>query len=186
MDLGHEYGQSRGVPPETLQTFGAGFCRSRGMFAGRFIVPLHNGAGELVGYAGRAIDDQEPKYLFPSAERGFRKSHLLFNLHRIGETVFPVVVVEGFFDCMKVSAAGFPVVGLLGSSLSSQQEDLLAQHFDQVILCLDGDAAGRAATDDCVKRLARRMFVRAVDVPDGRQPDDMTSEELEQLLSLGI
>ena len=57
VDHAHEYGQSRGLSVETLQFFGAGLCVSKGMFAGRFIIPLHNAAGELVGYAGRSLDD---------------------------------------------------------------------------------------------------------------------------------
>ena len=77
-------------------------------------------------------------------------------------------------------------MSLLGSSLSSQQEDLLAEHFSQVVLCFDGDDAGRAATEGCVQHLARRMFVRVAPVPDGRQPDEMSRKELEELLSLGL
>ncbi|MGH9828965.1 MAG: CHC2 zinc finger domain-containing protein, partial [Blastocatellia bacterium] len=57
VDFDHEYGLSRGLTAETLAHFGAGFCRSKGTFAGRFINPLHNETGELVGYAGRAIDN---------------------------------------------------------------------------------------------------------------------------------
>src|SRR5205085_3810207 len=81
VDHTHEYGLSRGLTLETLEYFGAGVCLSKGMFAGRFIVPLHNQAGKLVGYAGRSLDDSEPKYLFPSSGKGFYKSHLLFGLH---------------------------------------------------------------------------------------------------------
>ena len=75
-------------------------------------------------------------------------------------------------------------MGLLGSSLSSQQEDLLTEHFTQAVLCFDGDDTCRAATEDCVMRLARRMFVRVAPVPAGRQPDEMNSEELEELLKV--
>jgi DNA primase len=95
---------------------------------GRIVIPIHNEQGELVAYAGRAIDGSEPRYKLPA---GFHKSHELFNLHRaIGESggQSQVVVVEGFFDCMKVSAAGLACVALMGSSLSAQQE-ALTQHM---------------------------------------------------------
>ena len=71
----------------------------------RIVIPIHNPEGELVAYAGRSIDGSEPRYKFPA---GFHKSLELFNLHRVRGEV-SVVLVEGFFDCMKVTQAGFPV-----------------------------------------------------------------------------
>lgn len=52
VDPGHEYGTSRGFSKELLEQFGAGYCVSKGMFSGRFVFPLHDAQGELVGYAG--------------------------------------------------------------------------------------------------------------------------------------
>jgi DNA primase len=185
VDQSHEYGTSRGVSREVLEYFGAGLCISKGTFAGRFIVPLHDQLGQLVGYAGRSIDGKEPKYLFPSGEKGFHKSHLLFNLHRVVKEVEgdqPVVVVEGFFDCMKVKQAGYPCVALMGSSLSEQQEEMLCLEFGRVVLMFDGDTAGKAATEDSARRLVRRMFVKAVHLLDGQQPDQLPAEEFRRLL----
>ena len=183
VDTGHEYGKKRGLSQETLTLFGAGLCRSKGMFAGRFVIPLSDPSGNLVGYAGRSLDDEEPKYLFPSKERGFYKRHLLFNFHRLEkEADEPVVVVEGFFDCMKVQEAGFPCVALMGSTLTEEQETLLADRFERVILLLDGDEAGRLATEDCLRRLSRKLFVKAIDLADGEQPDNLSEERLRVLL----
>ena len=98
--------------------------------------------GELIAYAGRAMDSQEPKYRFPA---GFRKSQVLFNLHRaIATPASTVIIVEGFFDTFAVYQAGYPtVVALMGSSLSRHQADLLKQHFQQILVMLDDDTAGR-------------------------------------------
>lgn len=184
IDSDHPYGLSRGLSRETLEYFGAGFCLSKGLFAGRFVVPLHNEQGELVGYAGRSLDGKEPRYLFPSNERGFFKSHLLFNLHRALKQVSadePVVVVEGFFDAMKVHQAGWPVVALFGSSLSVQQEALLIEHFNKVVLMFDGDEPGRGACWDCFARLTGRLEVSVVSLPDGVQPDMLSSEDIQRL-----
>ncbi len=180
VDPAHAYGLSRGLTKETFVTFGAGFCLSKGTFAGRFIIPLHNPEGQLVGYAGRSIDGGEPKYLFPSSEKGFHKSRLLFNRHRITATT--VVLVEGFFGCMKLHEAGIPSVALLGSSLSEEQEALLCAGFERVVLMFDGDDAGRHCTEDCLKRLARRVFVKVLDLPGGQQPDLITSDAIKGLL----
>lgn len=188
VDPGHEYGQSRGVSREMLEEFGAGFCLSKGTFAGRFVFPLNNERGELIGYAGRSVDDSEPKYLFPSGEKGFQKRRVLWNFHREVRELGPdaeVIVVEGFFDLMRVREVGYPCVALMGSSISQEQEELLATYFKRVILMLDGDEAGRGATDECLKRLGRRMFVKALEVPDGKQPDMLSREEIVLLMMKG-
>jgi DNA primase len=179
IDHSHAYLTARGIAPGTSSHFGVGYFSGKGSMANRVVIPIHNEAGELVAYAGRAIDASEPKYKFPS---GFLKSIELFNLHRTaGEKM--VVVVEGFFDCMKVTAAGWTSVALMGSSMSDEQERLLAEHFTAAWLVLDGDEAGRSGTRDIVQRLVRKMFVRAVELPDGTQPDMLRSEEINTLLT---
>lgn len=185
VDCGHEYGLSRGLTKKTLEHFDAGLCISKGTFSGRFVIPLHNEKGELVGYAGRSLDDSEPRYLFPSNEKGLYKSHLLFNLHRAledNETSF-VAIVEGLFSPMKLWQAGIASVSLLGSSLSEAQEDLICRQFNRVVLLFDGDDAGRACTEDCATRLSRGAWVRAISLPDGCQPDQLTKEEIRTVLS---
>lgn len=91
--------------------------------------------------------------------------------------------VEGFFDCMKVHQAGYPcVVAFMGCTLSARQEKLLEDHFQRVVLMLDGDKAGIAAATSGAARLTSRLFVKVVDVPPGRQPDQMSTEEIRVLL----
>ncbi len=180
VDATHEYGLSRGLSVETLESFGVGLCISKGTFSGRFVIPLHNEQGDLVGYAGRSLDDSDPRYLFPSREKGFYKSHLLFNLHRALERNgnSSVVLVEGFFSAMKFYQAGIKAISLLGSSLSETQEELLCQNFTRVLLLFDGDEAGRRATDDCLLRLGRRLWIHAIFLPDGVQPDQLSTEQI--------
>jgi DNA primase len=188
-DPGHGYGLDRGVSRETLEYFGAGMCVSKGMFSGRFVIPLQDAAGQLVGYAGRSVDDAEPKYLFPSAEKGFYKRSLLFNLHRVLESVAfrdPVVILEGFFGCFKVRQAGYPGVTLLGSSLSREQEELICEHFRKALLLFDGDDAGRRATDDCLQRLGCRLWIKAISLPDAVQPDQLSTEEIQAMLAASL
>jgi DNA primase len=125
----HPYLKGREVTEEAALAFGVGVFGGRGSMQGRCVIPIHNSKAELVGYAGRSIDGSEPKYRFPT---GFHKSLELYNLHRtIGETHTRrrIVVVEGFFDCLRVSAAGFPCVALMGASMSEAQEEVLVRHF---------------------------------------------------------
>ena len=115
----------------------------------------------------------------------FQKSQELFNLHRaIKSTRDRVIVVEGFFDCVKIHQAGFPnVIALMGSSLSDEQQKLL-QSFEHAVLFLDGDEAGRGATKTIAEQLSREMYVRVVDLPNHGQPDQLSTEEIKTLLTL--
>lgn len=175
VDCTHPYLSERGVTQEIATTFGVGLFSGKGSMSGRIVIPIHNRDGELVAYAGRTIDGSEPRYKFPA---GFHKSLELFNLHRVKDEAF-AVLVEGFFDCMCVTQAGFPCVALMGSTLSKTQEDLIAKHFGSVIVMLDGDDAGRSATEEIADRLQRVVFkVKTVELDDGVQPDELSIEQI--------
>jgi DNA primase len=175
----HPYLAGRGISRETAEAFGVGFFSGKGSMSGRCVIPIANQGGEVVAYAGRSIDNTEPRYKFPA---GFRKSRELFNLQRVKEDLH-VVLVEGFFDCMKVSQAGYPCVALMGSAMSVIQEDLIAEHFAEVVIMLDGDEAGRRAADEICDRLERAVFrVATVELGDGVQPDQLMGDEIRAVL----
>jgi DNA primase len=76
---------------------------------------------------------------------------VVFNLHRAIEFAARqggvAIVVEGFFDCLKVHQAGYGnVVALMGASLSDRQSELLHTYFRELVVMLDGDEAGRRAS----------------------------------------
>jgi DNA primase len=73
-------------------------------------------------------------------------------------------------------------VALMGSSLSEAQEELLIGKFERICVVLDGDEPGRKATAECLTRLGRRIWVRAALVLEGKQPDQLLSDELCQIL----
>ena len=183
----HAYLTERGLTAETVQTFGVGFC-AKGLLAGRVAIPIHNPDGKLVAYAGRwpgSPPEGKEKYKLPP---GFKKSFELFNLHRAlaGNGDSPLVVVEGFFDCLHLWQHGLRrVVALMGSSMSTIQETLLKQHLgwqDRIIVMLDEDDAGRRGRDDLAVRLARFAYVRVHRFEkEGAQPDSLSAEEIDQL-----
>ena len=177
IDHAHTYLHHRGINEDSAKYFGIGFFPGKGSMSGRVVIPIHNERGELIAYAGRAIDETEPKYKLPA---GFKKSAALFNLHRLGGD--QVIIVEGFFDCVKVYQAGYAkVVALMGSSLSARQQELL-EHFRDVVILLDGDEAGREAAKEIAVRLASEHWVRVISLNDGVQPDQLSSEEIQKLL----
>ena len=188
LDSTHPYLSERGLIPETVSEFGIGYC-SKGLMQGRIAIPIQNVNGDVVAYVGRFAGNPEegvPKYKLPP---GFRKSLELFNLHRVlrEPTGTPLVIVEGFFDCIRLFQLGHrKVVALMGSSMSTAQESLLREHFPpntRMIVMLDEDEAGRAVRDDIATRLARFAYVRIhVFAEEGRQPEHLTPEEVTTLL----
>ena len=181
LDQAHAYLGRRGLGTDTARYFGAGYC-SRGLMRGRIAIPIHDAEGRLVAYAGRALEDIAPRYRFPA---GFRKSQVLFNYHRARATgAQTVIVVEGFFDCMRVHQAGFAgTVALMGARLSPLQKDLLGSRFSAVVLLLDGDPTGRSATARIAGDLAPSCAVTSVLLPSGVQPDQLTAGEIRQALA---
>jgi DNA primase len=181
VDWSHPYLRQRGIERSTARKFGVGLYSGPGLMSGRIVIPIGNERGEIVAYAGRAWGDQLPKYKLPA---GFQKGRELFNLHRALATGHrTVIVVEGYFDCMKVHQAGFPnVVALMGCSLSSAQARVLREHFERVILMLDGDEAGRHATQVIRHQLAGQSHLMVIPMPDGLQPDQLPSPVIESLL----
>jgi len=65
---------------------------------------------------------------------------------------------------------------------TGQSEKLLARHFRQVVMMLDGDEAGQRAAGNIAGRLAHTVWVRVVEVPQGRQPDQLSVGEIGDLL----
>lgn len=182
LDHAHSYLDKRGITPATARSLGIGYYSGPGIMQGRVVIPIRNRAHEVVGYAGRSIDGKEPKYRFPA---GFHKSLELFQFNRARHAgADTVIIVEGFFDAAKVWQAGNRnVVALMGSSLSETQAGLLEKHFWSAVLILDGDGAGQKATAVIASRLGQAMEVTTIRLPDGRQPDQLASREINEIVA---
>ncbi len=181
VDGAHPYLAAREVGARTAARFGVGFYRGSGLMQGRVVIPIHDEHGQLVAYAGRSLDGSWPRYRFPA---GFAKSRVLFNFHRAAATPCDtVVVVEGFFDCLRVTQAGWEsVVALMGTELYQHPARLLGERFASVVLLLDGDEAGRRARGRVAGGLQGRCAVRVVELPEGAQPDQLPDGQLRGLL----
>lgn len=188
LERSHPYLAERGLTQETIVDFGLGYC-AKGMMAERIAIPIHDPEGDVVAYAGRYPGEppgDTPKYKLPP---GFRKSLELFNIDRAikGPPEEAFVIVEGFFDCMKLHQHGCrKAVALMGSTMSAAQEDLIRKHTNgrsQIIVMLDEDEAGRAGREDIAVRLARFAFVKIHGfAKEDQQPENLTAEEIAEVL----
>ena len=183
LDPTHPYLKERGLNEEIAKFLGLGFC-ARGVMKGRLGIPIHDAQGNLVAYVGRWPGDElpegEPKYKLPA---GFQKNLVLFNLHRVAGADH-LVIVEGYWSVFRLYKLGIPAVALGGCSLSEAQEQLLVSNGTRSLtLLFDGDEAGRQAQAELLPRLARRFFVKVVDLPEGSQPDTLEEAELRRFLA---
>jgi len=186
--------QERGLTHETIIDFGLGyFTGERGMMVGHIVIPIHNVKGELVAYAGRwpgkPPDADTPKYKIPA---GFKKSLELYNFDRaIKEPADkPLVIVEGFFDVIKLHQNGYrKVVAIMGDCMSPMQEELIRQLTDKsgyIIVMLDENTAGQVGRKDIAGRLSEHCLVKThVFATPNAEPEHLTTEEVRRLLGGG-
>jgi DNA primase len=150
--------------------------------AGRCCVPIHDQAGALIAYAGRLIepDPEGPKWLLP---KGFEKARVLFNAHRVAGAS-TVVLVEGFFDAIRLHGLGIPALALMGTAISEAQIALLREMgVRRAVLVMDGDEEGQAVVPDMVAALTPALFVHAVTLPEDADPASIPEADLQQALA---
>ncbi len=191
LDPDHPYLKGRGLTPETIATFGLGYC-NKGLMKGRIAIPLHDTDGTLIGYAGRLVDDQAigpdtPKYLLPGTRERegtayqFSKGLFLFNAFRLEKPVSDLVVVEGFFGAMWLHQHGFSVVAIMGSSVSETQTTLivdLVEPAGRVWIMPDGDEAGRRLAMDLLTGVSSHRWVRWFTLREGTDPEAIPEDTL--------
>jgi DNA primase len=138
-------------PADQLEASGLVSRRQDGSFYDRFrnrlMFPIHNETGKVIGFGGRALAaDDEPKYLNSSETPIYKKSYVLYNLHRAKDEIRKsgrVVLVEGYMDVIGVFSSGVKeVVATCGTSLTSQQVQAMRRFSDRIVVNFDPDAAG--------------------------------------------
>jgi DNA primase len=160
-------------------------------FRSRLLFPIHDLRGRAVGFGGRLLGPGEPKYLNSPESEIFHKGKLLYNLHLARMPIRKeemVIVVEGYFDVLRLVLAGVEnVVASLGTALTPDQAGLLKRFAKEATLLYDSDRAGRQATFRAGDELLRHSFrVRVATLPPGEDPDSLVRmggvEALEPLL----
>jgi len=145
-------------------------------FRRRVIFPIANDAGKVVAFAGRALGDDQPKYLNSPETAIYTKSRLLYHLDRAGQTIRKldyVILVEGYMDCIAVASSGIEnVVASCGTSLTEGHIRLLGRYTRRVVVNFDPDSAGTAATERSLALLLEAGFeAKVLALPGGLDPD---------------
>lgn len=152
-------------------------------FRDRLMIPILDIQGRVIGFGGRTLSDEQPKYLNSPDTDLFDKGKTLFGLDKARAAIAKqdqAVVVEGYFDVIALHAAGITnVVASLGTALSVAQVRQLLRYSEskQVVFNFDADAAGVKAADRAIGEVADLAYqgqvqLRVLNIPEGKDPDE--------------
>lgn len=201
--------ERKGFSPEDVEAAGLAIRHeTRGYydrFRHRLMFPIRNVKGEVVGFGGRALGDQPPKYMNSPQTALFDKSKVLYGLDLARDAVRnqeAVVIVEGYVDVVIAHQYGFRnVVAPLGTALTADHVGLVRKLARTVYLALDADAAGVRATLKGLQSLQERpegelmpiatphgivgwqrkleVEIKILELPEGRDPDEVIQDSPE-------
>ena len=147
-------------------------------FRDRLLFPIRSIAGRVVAFGGRSLSDRDqvPKYINSPETDFYTKGAHLYGLYEGRGGIRrkkQLYLVEGYMDVLAMHAAGFTnTVGVMGTSLTDAQVDLLARHATQITLMLDGDEAGKLATFRSIDLLlAKGLNVYVMPLKPDEDPD---------------
>ncbi len=150
-------------------------------YGGRLMFPIFNGFGDVVAFSGRSVDanPEHAKYKNTPQSPIFNKSEILFAYNFARELkkqhmLDSLVIVEGHIDVIMCHQAGINnTIGCMGTALTSLHARKIKQLVDNVILCLDADGAGNAATYKAIDTLKEvGLNVRVVRLVGAKDPDE--------------
>lgn len=145
---------------ESLQKWECGISAERSL-----VIPIKDIDKRLVGWVCRRIDGRSPKYVYSA---GLETSKIVFGLYNIKRDPPFLCVTEGPLDTIWLDQCGFSSVALLGCNLSVVQQALIDRCMTgEVVLCLDSDIAGQAATEKLFSRLKKHHVVTCIALPKG-------------------
>ncbi len=156
-------------------------------FRNRLMLPIFNSRGQIIGFGGRSLGDEQPKYLNSPETPLFDKGKTLYGLDRAAAGIKQndrAVVVEGYFDVIALHAAGITeAVASLGTALSNYQIKQLLKltPSNQIILNFDADRAGKLATEKAIEEVADLAYqgqiqLRVLNLLAGKDADEFLIE----------
>ena len=178
----------KGYPVQLVEKSGLIVLKNSGndyydRFRNRLMIPIHDLQGRIIGFGGRTLTNEEPKYLNSPETELFNKGQILFGLDHAYRSIIKedkVIIVEGYFDAIALHQAGINnVVASLGTALSIYQIKQVLKYSDskEVILNFDADKAGIKATEKAINQMLNLAYqgqikLRIINIPDGKDADE--------------
>ncbi|MDP1654921.1 MAG: DNA primase [Hylemonella sp.] len=153
-------------------------------FRDRIMFPIRNVKGECIGFGGRVLGDEKPKYLNSPETPVFSKGRELYGLFEARNAIRDLgysLVTEGYMDVVALAQLGFPnAVATLGTACTTEHVQKLFRFTDTVVFSFDGDAAGRRAArkalDGALPYATDVRSVKFLFLPAEHDPDSYIRE----------
>jgi len=154
-------------------------------FRERIMFPIHDQRGRVIGFGGRILGDEKPKYLNSPETPLFHKGKELYGLYQAQKTnrqLNRLMVVEGYMDVIALAQFGITyTVATLGTATTDEHIQRLFRLVPEVIFCFDGDRAGKEAAwkalNITLKHLKDGRQAKFLFLPDGEDPDSIIRHE---------
>lgn len=159
--------------------------RTYDFFRDRITFPIRDKRGRVIGFGGRILQGDGPKYLNSPETRIFHKGSELYGFYQAKQAhrkLERIVIVEGYMDVVALAQYGIDyAVAALGTSTTPEHVQLLLRNTSELICCYDGDRAGRDAAwralENTLPHLKDGCQVKFLFLPDGEDPDTMVRQE---------
>ena len=176
------WAKAKGFSPELCETAGLILRRDSGgwydRFRGRLIFPICDEQGRVIAFSGRVLqgDEKQAKYVNSPETPIFSKGRVLFALDKAKRPILDAgkaILAEGQLDTIACHSAGIRnVVAPQGTAFTADQARVLKRYVDEVVLCFDGDKAGRNAVIRALDPLlAAGLAIRVASIPPPDDPD---------------
>jgi len=154
-------------------------------FRNRIMFPIRDARGRTVGFGGRVLGDDTPKYLNSPETPVFHKGRELYGLHESRKAVRKlerIVVVEGYMDVVSLSRHGLHyAVATLGTATTHEHLKRLFRIVTEIVFCFDGDRAGRDAAvramENALPEMREGRQISFMFLPEGEDPDSQIRAE---------
>lgn len=178
------------IQPDDAETYASGSPYDR--FRGRIIFPIFDINGQVIGFGGRVFftknqipDDKLAKYINTPQTLLYDKSRILYGLDKAKLSIREkdsVIVVEGYMDLIMCHQSGETnSVAVSGTSLTTQQLDLIKRYADNIITCFDMDVAGDSATKRGIDLAQARGFnIKVLTLPEGKDPAEIIQKDVKK------
>jgi DNA primase len=161
--------------------------KAQDCFRARLMFPIFDRAGNPVGFGGRTLAADGPKYKNTAESALYHKSRLLYGLNWAKSEIGArdeVVICEGYTDVMGFTLAGIPhSVATCGTALADDHVQVLKSFTRHVVLAYDADSAGQNAAEKWYQWEQRfDIEVKVAALPPGKDPGDLWREDPEALV----
>jgi len=167
-------------------------------FRHRIMFPIRDIRGRVIGFGGRVLGDDKPKYLNSPETPVFHKGQELYGLYeaRLAYRDLPrLLVVEGYMDVVSLAQFGIRYgVATLGTACGEDHLDKAFKYTSEVVFCFDGDKAGRSAAHRALEASLTTMTdgrtVKFLFLPEGEDPDTLVRqigpEKFEAMIAMAV